>query len=93
MGDSLTRLEDESAFLHIGLHALKGGPKPVKRDAGALHLFPVDCTVRSEIDTARACLEAGARFFLDKSAEFGCIGAAIGQIERLRAKFPTRAAR
>ena len=41
----------------------------------------------------RACLEAGARFFLDKSAEFGCIGAAIGQIERLRAKFPTRAAR
>lgn len=33
----------------------------------------------------RACLDAGARFFLDKSSEFGCIGAAIRDIESSRA--------
>ena len=42
------------------LHAMKGGPKAVKRDAGGLHLYTVDATVRSEIDTARAALEAAA---------------------------------
>ena len=41
----------------------------------------------------RACLDAGARFFLDKSSEFGCIGAAIAEIDTLRATSHPRAAR
>ena len=41
----------------------------------------------------RACLDAGARFFLDKSSEFGCIGAAITQIDMLRAMAHSPAAR
>lgn len=49
------------------LHALKGGPKAVKRNAGGLHLYTVDSTVRSEIDIARACLEAGSFRGTDKT--------------------------
>ena len=33
----------------------------------------------------RACLDAGARFFLDKSSEFGSIRAAIAEIDARRA--------
>ena len=40
----------------------------------------------------RACLDAGARFFLDKSSEFGCIGAAIAEIDMLRAASHPRVA-
>lgn len=42
------------------LHSMKGGPKAVKRSAGALHLFTADCTVKSEIETAKASLEAAS---------------------------------
>jgi Ser/Thr protein kinase RdoA (MazF antagonist) len=51
------------------LHSMKGVPKPVRRPAGALHLYTVDHAVRSEIDTARAALEAGAFRGTDKAWE------------------------
>ncbi len=51
------------------LHSLKGAPKPVRRPAGAQHLYTVDHAVRSEIDTARAALEAGAFRGTDKAWE------------------------
>jgi len=38
----------------------------------------------------RACLGAGARFFLDKSSEFGCIRTAITEIESRRAHAQAR---
>jgi len=41
----------------------------------------------------RACLDAGARLFLDKSSEFGCIGAAIREIDALRANCGRQATR
>lgn len=51
------------------LHSIKGRPKAVKRSAGALHLFTVDCTVESEIATAKASLEAAAFRGTDKAWE------------------------
>ena len=51
------------------LHAMKGAPKAVKREAGALHLYTVDCTVPSEIKTARASLQAAAFRSTDKAWE------------------------
>lgn len=51
------------------LHSMKGAPKVVRRPAGALHLYTVDHAVRSEIDTARAALEAGAFRGTDKTWE------------------------
>jgi len=62
-----TRTQGELGDLVGRLHALKGAPKAARRDAGGLHLFTVDCTIRSEIDTARACLEAGAFRGTDKA--------------------------
>lgn len=41
-------------------HAITDLPKAAKRRAGGLHLYTVDGTVRSEIETAKACLEAAA---------------------------------
>jgi Ser/Thr protein kinase RdoA (MazF antagonist) len=52
-----------------GLHAMKGGPKAVRRVTGGLHLYTVDSTVGSEIKTARACLEAAAFRGTDKAWE------------------------
>ncbi len=49
------------------LHAMTGAPKAVQRKAGGLHLYTVDCTVGSEIKTARACLEAAAFRGKDKA--------------------------
>jgi Ser/Thr protein kinase RdoA (MazF antagonist) len=51
------------------LHAMTGLPKAARRDAGALHLYTMDCTVRSEIDTARASLDAAAFRGKDKTWE------------------------
>lgn len=39
----------------------------VKREAGGLHLYTVDCTVRSEIETARACLQSASFRGTDKA--------------------------
>lgn len=51
------------------LHSMSGGTKAVKREAGGLHLYTVDCTVKSEIETARACLQAAAFRGTDKAWE------------------------
>ena len=48
------------------LHALKGAPKAVKREAGGLHLYSAGTSIRSEIDTAIRSLEAGAFRGTDK---------------------------
>ena len=40
----------------------------------------------------RACLDAGARFFFDKSSEFGCVGDAIREIEASRPNCEPQAA-
>ena len=48
------------------LHSLKA-PKGVRHEAGGLHLYTVDCTVPSEIRTARASLDAGAFRGKDKT--------------------------
>lgn len=49
------------------LHSLTGGLKAVKRNAGGLHLYTAECTLRSEIDTARASLKAGSFRGTDKT--------------------------
>lgn len=49
------------------LHTLKGGSKATKREAGGLHLFTADCMIRTEIDTALACLKAGSFRGTDKA--------------------------
>jgi Ser/Thr protein kinase RdoA (MazF antagonist) len=51
------------------LHAMTGAPKTVRRGVGALHLYTTDCTIASEIATARASLEAAAFRGTDKAWE------------------------
>jgi len=55
------------ADLLARLHTMTGAPKAVRREAGGLHLYTVDCTVGSEIETARACLQAAAFRGTDKA--------------------------
>jgi len=49
------------------LHAMTGAPKAVRRESGGLHLYTVDCTVGSEIETARASLKSAAFRGTDKA--------------------------
>ena len=51
------------------LHSMTGAPKALRREAGGLHLYTVDCTVPSEIETARASIEAAAFRGTDKAWE------------------------
>lgn len=51
------------------LHALKGGPKAARREAGGLHLYSADTTIESEVNTALACLEVAASRGTDQRYE------------------------
>jgi Ser/Thr protein kinase RdoA (MazF antagonist) len=55
-----TAIERAIAGLVGRSHAMTDLPKAAKRGAGGLHLYTVDGTVRTEIETAKACLEAAA---------------------------------
>lgn len=71
-----TDIERQFGDLLGRLHSLTGAPKAVRREAGGLHLYTVDGTVGSEIETARTSLEAAAFRGTDKawdtlSAGFG----------------------
>ena len=55
-----TAIERALAGLVGRSHAITDLPKAAKRNAGGLHLYTVDGTVRSEIEMAKACLEAAA---------------------------------